>query len=632
MARANQPSGAAASANGDGVTELESVVIRFAGDSGDGMQLTGTEFTRSAAVVGNDIATYPDIPAEIRAPAGTTYGVSGFQVQFSSTRIFTAGDEPHVLVALNPAALKTNLEDLVPGGIVIVDTGAFKKKNLALAGYTVSPLDDDTFGGYRLIDVDMSRAVTAALKGEGLSTRDIQRTRNFFALGIVFWMYGREPKREAESIRKKFARRPELAEANVTSFGAGYAFGETTELLPATFHVGPAPLESGKYRSITGNEATAMGFVAASLLADRRLFYASYPITPASSILEALSSYSRYPVTAFQAEDEIAAVTAAIGASFGGAIGVTGTSGPGFALKQEGVGLAVMAELPLVVIDVQRAGPSTGLPTKVEQGDLLQAIYGRNSESPVAVVAPATPAECFSYAIEAVRIAIEHMCPVIYLSDNTLANGAEPWLLPDPATLPRIGGVAPPTPEAFAPYLRDPETLARPWVPPGVPGLEHRIGGLEKEDVTGDVSYDPANHEHMVHTRQAKIDRIARTLDPAEVYGVEEGELLIVGFGGTFGALRQAVLALRDEGLAVGHLHLRYLNPFQENLGEVLGRFRRVMVAELNSGQLRMMLRARFLVDVVALNKQQGQPFKVREVLEAARGLLEEPSQREARH
>jgi 2-oxoglutarate ferredoxin oxidoreductase subunit alpha len=618
---------------GSGATsiELESVVIRFAGDSGDGMQLTGTEFARSSALAGNDIATFPDIPAEIRAPAGTTYGVSGFQLQFSANEIFTAGDEPHVLVALNPAALKTNLGDLVPGGLLVVDTGSFKKKNLDLAGYARSPLDDDTLDGYRVISVDMGRSVSAALKGTGLSTKDIGRTKNFYALGMLFWMYGREPKREADSIRKKFARREQIAEANVAAFEAGYAFGETAELLPAPFHVGPAPLTPGKYRSITGNEATAMGLVAASLLSDRRLFYASYPITPASSILEALSSYQRYPVTAFQAEDEIAAVTAAIGASFGGAMGVTGTSGPGFALKQEGVGLAVMAELPLVIVNVQRAGPSTGLPTKVEQADLLQAIYGRNSESPVAVIAPATPAECFFLAIEAVRLAIRHMCPVVFLSDNTLANGAEPWLLPDPGTLEKIPGQPPPDPEGFAPYLRDPDTLARPWVPPGVAGLEHRIGGLEKEDVTGDVSYAPDNHEHMVHTRQAKVDRIANYLPPAEVFGDDEGDLLVVGFGGTFGSLHQAVESLREEGLSVSHLHLRYMNPLQSNVGEVLGRFRRVLVAELNSGQLRMMLRARFLVDAVGLNKMQGQPFKVREVVEAARALISGSESQEMR-
>ncbi len=435
-------------------------------------------------------------------------------------------------------------------------------------------------------------------------------------------MYGREPKRETESIRRKFARRPEVAEANVTAFEAGYAFGETTELLPASFHVGPAPLRPGKYRSITGNEATAMGLVAAALLADRRVFYASYPITPASSILEGLSSYARYPVTAFQAEDEIAAVAAAIGASFGGAIGVTGSSGPGIALKQEGIGLAVAVELPLVVINVQRAGPSTGLPTKNEQADLMQAIYGRNSESPVAVIAPATPAECFSMAIEACRIATRYMCPVVYLSDSSLANGAEPWLLPDPAKLAKIAGQTPPDPERFAPYLRDPDTLARPWVPPGVPGLEHRIGGLEKEDVTGDVSYDPANHEHMVRTRAAKIAGIAEDIPLAEVDGEPQGKLLVVGWGSTYGAIMTAVSALQARGASVSHVHLRHLNPLPRNFGEVLSNFERVLIPEMNMGQLLKVVRSEYLVDAVGFNKIQGRPFKISELVDKMEEVL----------
>jgi 2-oxoglutarate ferredoxin oxidoreductase subunit alpha len=623
MSNAN---GAAGQSNGSGAGAereiLDSVVIRFAGDSGDGMQLTGGEFTRQSAVEGNDISTFPDFPAEIRAPAGTLYGVSGFQLQFSANEIFTAGDEPQVLVAMNPAALRTNLPDLVPGGMLIADAGAFKKKNLELAGYAENPLENGSLDSYQLVAIDMAKAVSAALQGGGLSTKDVQRTRNFYALGLVFWLYGRDPKAEVDSIRKKFARKPDLADANVTVFHAGYAFGETTELIPSSFSVPAAKLESGRYRSITGNEATSIGLVAGALLADRRLFYASYPITPASSILEALSSYQSYPVTAFQAEDEIAAVAAAIGASFGGSLAVTGTSGPGFALKQEGVGLAVMAELPLVIIDVQRGGPSTGLPTKTEQGDLLQAIYGRNSESPVAVVAPCTPADCFTMAVEAIRLAVQHMCPVVYLSDNTLANGAEPWLLPDPASLPKIEIKPPPSADGFAPYLRDPETLARPWAPPGNSGLEHRIGGLEKEDVSGEISYDPENHEHMVHTRQAKIDRIADRIEPAEVHGDQDGDLLIVGFGGTYGALHQAVNRLREEGHRVGHLHLRYLSPLQRNVGELLKNYRNVIVAELNSGQLSMILRSKFLVDCKPLNKMQGVPFKVREVVEAARKIL----------
>ena len=604
------------------VQEVESVVIRFCGDSGDGMQLTGTEFTRAVAVAGSDIATFPDFPAEIRAPTGTTYGVSGFQLQFSSNDIFTAGDEPTVLIAMNPAALTTNLGDVAKGAMVIVDSGTFKTKNLQLAGYATNPLEDGTLADYQLVQIDMTRAVTQALKGIGLSTRDAQRTRNFFALGMVYWMYGRDPEPQVRSIETKFAKKPEIGQGNVASFRAGYNYGETVELMPVSYRVRAAELPKGKYRRIAGNEATVLGLVTAAMLADRKLVYASYPITPASTILEELSSYQRYPVTTFQAEDEIAAVTAAIGASFGGAIGVTGTSGPGMALKHEGIGLAVMAELPLIVINVQRAGPSTGMPTKVEQADLLQAIVGRNGESPVAVIAPATSVECYEYAIEAVRIALQHMCPVIYLSDATLANGAEPWRLPDPSTLKKIESGVPIDPNNFAPYARDPETLARVWATPGTPGLEHRIGGLEKADFTGDISYDPENHENMTRIRREKIERIANKLPPAKVFGSQSGELLFVGFGGTFGALHEATKQLIAEGYTVGHLHLRYLNPLQLNVGEILGRYRNVIVAEHNAGQLRMILRSRFLVDAKGLNKIQGQPFKVREVHHAALQLL----------
>ncbi len=601
---------------------LEAVVIRFAGDSGDGSQLIGTELTRAAALAGNDIATFPDFPAEIRAPAGSLAGVSGFQLQFSSLEIYTAGDAPDVLVAMNPAALKTNLSALVTGGMLIVDSGAFKDRNLELAGYEKNPLEDGSLSSWRVIPIDLSRHVQTALKGSGMSTRDINRTRNFFALGICYWLYGRDPVRQLESIRTRFARDEQVARANETAFTAGYHFGETTELFDASYEVPAARLAPGTYRNITGNEATALGLIAGARLADRPLVYASYPITPASDILHNLSRYRHYGVTTFQAEDEIAAVTAAIGASFGGAIGVTGTSGPGFALKQEGVGLAVMAELPLIVVDVQRGGPSTGLPTKTEQADLLQAICGRNSESPVAVIAPATPADCFALGVEAVRLATRHMCPVIYLSDGALANGSEPWRLPDPEKLERIDVRSETDPEGFAPYLRDPETLARPWAVPGTPGLEHRIGGLEKEDVTGNVSYDPENHEHMVHTRQAKIERIARWLPPAQVEGDPTGELLLVGWGGTYGSIRQASELLRSTGASVSHLHLRYLNPLQRNVGEVLRSFRRVLVVELNLGQLRLLLRGRFLVDAFGLNKVQGQPFRVREIVDAARTLL----------
>jgi 2-oxoglutarate ferredoxin oxidoreductase subunit alpha len=608
---------------------VDHVVVRFCGDSGDGMQLTGTEFTRASALAGNDIATFPDFPAEIRAPAGSLAGVSGFQLQFSSASIYTAGDAPEALVAMNPAALKTNLADLILGGLLIVDSGTFRAKNLEMAGYAASPLDDGSLAAYRLIAVDMSKNVATALKGSGLSPRDVSRTRNFYALGLVFWLYGREPEREIAAIRERYKRRPELANANVAAFHAGYAFGETTELFDAIYQVPAARLEPGVYRNITGNEAAAIGLIAAARLAERHLVYSSYPITPASDILHFLAGYRSYGVTTFQAEDEIAAVTAAIGASYGGALGVTGTSGPGFALKQEGVGLAVMAELPLLVIDVQRSGPSTGMPTKTEQADLLQAVFGRNSESPVAVVAPCTPADCFDMAIEAVRIATRHMVPVVYLSDGSLANCSEPWRLPDVEKFASIAVPSRTDAAGFQPYLRDPETLARPWALPGTPGLEHRIGGLEKQDVTGNVSYDAQNHGHMTRVRQEKVDRIARTLPPAETFGEPEGDLLVVGWGGTFGSLRQAVQILQREGRRVSHLHLRYLNPLQSNVGDLVRAFRRVLVPELNSGQLRMILRARFLVDAAGLNKVQGQPFKVREVLEAARALLAGESLRE---
>ena len=604
------------------IEEVDSIVIRFAGDSGDGMQLTGTELTRAVALSGNDIATFPDFPAEIRAPAGTTYGVSGFQLQFSSSEIFTPGDAPGVLVVMNPAALRTNLPALERGGLLIADSGAFKKRNLQLSGYEANPLEDGSLSGYQLVPVDMTRAVTVALKGSGLSPGDVQRCRNFFALGLVFWLYGRDEQREVESIRAKFRARTAVAEANVKAFLAGHAYGETTEAFASRYHVPPAELEPGEYRNITGNEALATGLIAAALLAGRRMVYASYPITPASDILHYLSAHQRYPVTAYQAEDEIAAVTAAIGASFGGALGVTGTSGPGFALKQEGIGLAVMAELPLVVVNVQRGGPSTGLPTKPEQGDLLQALFGRNSEAPVAVIAPARPSECFDMAIEAVRLATQHMCPVVLLSDNTLANGAEPWRLPEPSELAPIEPGFRTDVEAFAPYVRDPQTLARPWATPGTPGFEHRIGGLEKQDVTGDVSYDPENHGHMNRVRRAKVAKIADRLPPIEIYGDAEGDLLLVGFGGTYGALRQAAQSLRGEGHRVGHAQLRYLNPLQSDVDEVLRRYRRVLVAELNHGQLRMVLRARTLLDLEGLNKVDGTPFMVREVVEASRQLI----------
>jgi 2-oxoglutarate ferredoxin oxidoreductase subunit alpha len=604
------------------VTEVEGVVIRFAGDSGDGMQLTGMEFTKSAALTGHDLATFPDFPAEIRAPAGSLAGVSGYQLHFSSQEVFTPGDQPDVLVAMNPAALRINLPDLPPGGILIINSGTFTPHNLEKAGYTSNPLEDGSLSKYQVYAIDISKQVALALEGSGLSAKEVARCKNFYALGLAFWLYNHPTGREEESIRRRFQKNPVLAEANVKAFRAGYNFGETTELFASRYVVPPAPIEPGTYRHITGNEATAVGLIAAARLAGLPLFYGSYPITPASDILHYLAMYRHYDVSTFQAEDEIAAVTAAIGASYAGAIGVTGTSGPGLALKGEAIGLAVMTELPLVIVDVQRGGPSTGLPTKTEQADLLQAMYGRHSESPIAVVAPATPVDCFWMALEAVRIATRHMCPVLLLSDGYLANGAEPWRLPEIASLPRIEVRFRTDPEGFAPYLRDPETLARPWATPGTPGLEHRIGGLEKEEVTGNVSYDPLNHEHMVWTRAEKIARIARDIPDAEVWGDPAGDLLIVGWGSTYGAIANAVKHLRERGYRVSSMHLRYLNPMPRNVGDVLARFRTILVPEMNMGQLLMLLRARFLVDAVGLNKVQGRPFKVSEIVVKAEEML----------
>jgi 2-oxoglutarate ferredoxin oxidoreductase subunit alpha len=604
------------------VSELETVVVRFAGDSGDGMQLTGTEFTKSAALGGNDLATFPDFPAEIRAPAGSLAGVSGYQLNFSSQEVFTPGDQPDVLVVMNPAALRVNLPDLPPGGVLIANSGTFTPQNLDKAGYKSNPLEDGTLSNYQVYAIDISKQVSLALEGMGLSSKEVARCKNFYALGLMFWLYSHPTEREEQSIRQKFQKNPQLAEANVKAFRAGYNYGETTELFTSRYLVPPAEIEPGKYRHITGNEATAIGLVTAARLSGLRLFYGSYPITPASDILHNLSMYRHFGVITFQAEDEIAAVTAAIGASYAGAIGVTGTSGPGLALKGEALGLAVMTELPLVVIDVQRGGPSTGLPTKTEQADLLQAMFGRNNECPVAVIAPATPVDCFQMAIEAVRIATRHMCPVIYLSDGYLANGAEPWKLPDIVSLPKIEVAFRTDPEGFYPYARDPETLARPWAIPGTPGLEHRIGGLEKEDVTGNVSYDPMNHEHMVWTRAEKIRLIAHDIPDAEVYGDESGDLLIVGWGSTYGAITHAVKNLRQRGHRVSSMHLRYLNPMPANVGEVFARFERVLVPEMNLGQLLMILRAQFLIEAVGLNKVQGRPFRVSEIVVKAEELL----------
>ncbi len=604
------------------VQELDRVTIRFAGDSGDGMQLTGTQFTRAAAVFGNDISTLPDYPAEIRAPAGSLAGVSGFQISFSSSDIHTPGDAPDVLVAMNPAALRANVKDLVPGGAIIVNGNAFTPNNLAKAGYTENPLGDGSLKAYTVFEIPISTLNARALDGLDMTSKQADLTKNFFALGIMFWLYERSMDPTLRWIEEKFASRPVVAEANRRALQAGYAFGETTEIFHARYDVPAAHLPAGTYRNVTGNEATALGCVVASTLAGRPLVYSTYPITPASDILHQLAGYKSYGIKTFQAEDEIAAIGAALGASYGGALGLTGTSGPGMALKAEMLGLAVMVELPLVVINVQRGGPSTGLPTKTEQSDLLQALYGRNGESPVAIVAPASPADCFDAAIEAWRIALKYMTPVVLLSDAFLANGTEPWKVPSVADLPdlhvpnRTDGVG------FYPYLRDDETLARPWVVPGTPGLEHRIGGLEKLDILGTVSYDPDNHHRMSLLRAEKVARIARDIPPLEVFGPPEGDLLILGWGSTHGAIRSAVERLQARGTKVAHAHLRHLNPFPPNTGEVVRAYDKVLIPEINLGQLRTVIRAEFLVDAVGFNLVRGKPFAIGEIEAKAEQLL----------
>jgi 2-oxoglutarate ferredoxin oxidoreductase subunit alpha len=599
----------------EGFTETENVIIRFAGDSGDGMQVTGSMFTQNAALVGNDISTLPDFPAEIRAPAGTLPGVSGFQLNFSSMDIKTPGDAPEVLVAMNPAALKVNLHDLVPGGMVVLNSDSFGGNNLKKAGYIVDPREDGSLAGYQVIPVPISTMTLQAVKPSGVGQKDAARCKNMFALGLMFWIYDRPLDPTLRVIKEKFGKKPEIAEANRLAILAGYNYADTVEIVPNQIRVSKAILPKGLYRMITGNEATAIGFIAASKLSGLQLFYGSYPITPASDILHELSKHKGFGVVTFQAEDEIAAIGSVIGAAFGGALGLTGTSGPGIALKSEAMGLAVMMELPIVVIDVQRGGPSTGLPTKTEQADLLQVMFGRNGECPLAIVAPSTPADCFTMAIEACRIAIRHMVPVVFLSDGYLANGAEPWLIPRMEDLPRIPVKFHKDPATFKPYLRDPETLARPWAVPGTPGLEHRIGGIEKENITGNVSYDPENHEMMVKLRAEKVARIANDIPPVEVHGDPEGgDLLVIGWGSTYGAIDQAVERVRRRGGKVSSIHLRYLNPFPPNLGDVIDRFEKVLIPEMNLGQLRLLIRSRYLVDAIGLNKVQGQPFKIKEI------------------
>jgi 2-oxoglutarate/2-oxoacid ferredoxin oxidoreductase subunit alpha len=597
------------------VETLDSVVIRFVGDSGDGMQLTGSGFSIAVAKAGHDFATHPDYPSEIRAPTGTVYGVSGYQIQYASGQVFTSGDAPDVLVAMNPAALKTNLPDLKRGGILIANTGAFTGPNLKKAGYTTDPLEDGSCEGWRLHKIDITQLTASALASTGLSKKDVGRCKNYFALGLMLCLYSRPEDEEIQEIRERFAKRPDLAEANVLALKAGYAYAESTEMFAVTYEVRQAHAQPGTYRSITGNQAAALGFVAASELSGTPLFLGSYPITPATDILHELSALKHFNVTTFQAEDEIAGICSAIGAAYGGSLGLTTTSGPGMALKTEALGLAVMLELPLVVVNVQRGGPSTGLPTKIEQSDLLQAVYGRNGESPVAVIAASSPADCFDCALEAVRIAVKYMTPVVLLSDGGIGNAAEPWLIPSVGDLPRIPVKYRTDPDGFQAYARDGH-LARPWVVPGTPGMEHRIGGLEKDHLTGNISHDPLNHQKMVETRAAKVEGIAADIPPLTVTGPVLGELLVVGWGSTYGAIAQACEQARAQGHAVAHLHLRHLNPLPRDLEEVMRCYRHVLVPEMNLGQLSKLLRERYLLDVKSLSKVQGKPFKVSEILD----------------
>jgi 2-oxoglutarate ferredoxin oxidoreductase subunit alpha len=608
------------------VERVDRVIIRFAGDSGDGMQLTGDRFTSETAVLGNDLSTLPDFPAEIRAPAGSLPGVSGFQVHFADHDILTPGDRPNVLVAMNPAALKTNLKDLPRGETLIVNKDAFNDRNLQKAGYEHNPLEDGSLEDFHVHEVALTSMTVEALKGiEGITPREAERSKNFFALGLMSWLYHRPTEGTLTFVEKKFASRPEIAEANATAFKAGYAYGETSEDFAVSYEVAPAQLPPGTYRQITGNTALSYGLIAASKLSGLPLFLGAYPITPASAILEELARHKRFGVRTFQAEDEIAAVGAALGAAFGGSLGVTTSAGPGVVLKSETVGLAVALELPLVILDIQRAGPSTGMPTKPEQADLLMVLFGRNSESPVPVIAASTPSQCFHAAIEAARIALKYRTPVYLLSDAYLANGSEPWLIPDVAGLPDIS-----TPFAaengageFQPYVRDPETLARPWAIPGTPGLEHRIGGLEKADGTGNVSYDPDNHDRMVRLRAQKVAGIAADIPELEVDDPDGADTLVLGWGSTYGPIAAGVRRVRREGGRVAQAHLHHLNPFPRNTGDVLARYPKVLIPEMNLGQLRTLIRAEFLVDAHGYNKVRGLPFTSSELQEAIEAVIE---------
>jgi 2-oxoglutarate ferredoxin oxidoreductase subunit alpha len=603
------------------IFELTEVTVRFAGDSGDGMQLTGSQFSDTTALFGNDLNTLPDYPAEIRAPAGTTYGVSGFQLHFSSQETYTPGDNPDVLVAMNPAALKVNLKDLKPGATIIINSDAFDSKNLQLAGYKENPLENDSLSNYNTYIVPITNLTTNALKDTNLGLKEIVRCKNFFALGLMYWLFNRDINPTLDWIRQKFSKKPELAKANELALKAGYNYGEHNEIFTTRFEIKPAQLPKGVYRNVAGNEATALGFVAASLLSDIPLFLGSYPITPASEIMQYLSNYKNYGVKTLQAEDEIAGIASAIGAAYGGNLAITTTSGPGLALKTEAMGLAVMTELPLVIVDVQRGGPSTGLPTKTEQSDLLQAIFGRNGESPIPVIAASSPSDCFYTAIEASRIALKYMTPVLMLTDGYIANGAEPWKLPNIEDLPKLQTKLRTDPEGFMPYLRD-EDLARPWAVPGTPGLEHRIGGLEKANITGTVSYDPDNHDLMCKLRDKKIKGIQKDIPNIEVKGDEDADIIVVGWGGTYGAISEAVRRVRAGGVKVAQIHIKYLNPFPANLGDILRKYKHILIPEINLGQLAKVIKSEYSVKVIQFNLMRGLPFKAHDIENKIREIL----------
>ena len=612
---------------GKTIEQVDEVVIRFAGDSGDGMQLTGGRFTETTAIVGNDLSTLPDFPAEIRAPAGSLAGVSAFQIKFSSKDIHTPGDKPDVLVAMNPAALKVHQKDIAPGGTIICNANAFTVKNLKFAGYETNPLEDKTLDDYyTLYSIEMGKMVSLANEDLEISSKIIDRTKNFFALGLLFWIYDRPMDSTKKWLGVKFAKKPEIVEANIRAMDAGYNYGETTEIFTTRYKVAKADLPAGTYRNVVGNYALSMGLAAAAERSKLGLFYGGYPITPASDILHTLSAWKHLGIKTFQAEDEIAGITSVLGAAFTGDLGITATSGPGIALKGEAMGLAVMAELPIVIINVQRGGPSTGLPTKTEQSDLMQAMYGRNGEAPVPVLASSTPGDCFFAAYEACRIAVKYMTPVILLTDGYLANGSEPWQVPKVADLPdfdvSFADESNLADGQFLSYSRDKKTLARPWAIPGTPGLEHRIGGIETEDLTGNVSYDPDNHHYMVETRAKKVEAITNEIGPSEIFGNKSGELLILSWGGTKGACRSATEALKADGRKVSHLHLRWINPFPKDLGEKLIKFKHILIPEINYGQLIKIIRAEFLVDAQGLNQVRGKPISSSDIQDAANKLI----------